>query len=103
VRPFQRLVERNSTSPTDRVFPADYKKRFNRVLGDLNLKLDRSGNRRTAYSLRHSYISFLLLEVADIYQIAKSCRTSVEMIEKYYAVHLKNALDAAAINRRKAR
>jgi hypothetical protein len=34
----------------------------------------------------------------DIYQIAKNCRTSVEMIEKFCAVHIKNALDAAAIN-----
>ncbi len=35
---------------------------------------------------------------ADIHQIAKNCRTSVEMIEKFYAAHIKNALDAAAIN-----
>jgi hypothetical protein len=34
----------------------------------------------------------------QVYQIAENCRTSVEMIEKYYAVHLKTQLDAAAIN-----
>jgi hypothetical protein len=34
-------------------------------------------------------------------QGAKNCRTSVEMIEKYYASHTKNTLDAAAINVRK--
>jgi len=38
------------------------------------------------------------MEGANIYQIAKNCRTSVGMIEKYYAVHIKNSLDAAAIN-----
>lgn len=38
------------------------------------------------------------MEGADIYQIAKNCRTSVEMIEKYYASHIKTRLDAAAIN-----
>ena len=38
------------------------------------------------------------MEGADIYQIAKNCRTSVEMIEKYYASHIKTSLDAAAIN-----
>ena len=27
----------------------------------------------------------------DIYQIAKNCRTSVEMIEKYYAARIKTA------------
>jgi len=41
------------------------------------------------------------MEGADIYQIAKNCRTSVEMIETYYASHIKNTLDAAAINVRK--
>jgi hypothetical protein len=43
------------------------------------------------------------LEGADIYQIAKNCRTSVEMIEKYYAAHIKTNLDAAAINVMKPR
>ena len=54
-----------------------------------NLKFDREGSRRTAYSLRHTYICLRLMEGADIYQIAKNCRTSVEMIEKYYASHIK--------------
>ncbi|MFY0611018.1 MAG: phage integrase SAM-like domain-containing protein [Hyphomicrobiaceae bacterium] len=103
VRPFQRLTERNTPSPTDKVFPADHKKQFNRVLNELDLKLDRDGNRRTAYSLRHTYICLRLMEGADIYQIAKNCRTSVEMIEKYYATHIKNALDASAINVRRER
>ncbi|MFM8819851.1 MAG: hypothetical protein ACKOD3_04820 [Phenylobacterium sp.] len=40
-------------------------------------------------------------EGADIYQLAKNCRTSVEMIEKFYAAHLKIAVDASAINVRR--
>jgi integrase len=103
VRPFERMKERAGGRPTDYIFPVDHKRQFNRILEEQGLKFDREGNRRTLYSLRHSYISFRLLEGADIYQIAKNCRTSVEMIEKHYAVHLKNALDAAAINRRKPR
>lgn len=103
VRPFERMAERVSPNPTDLIFPIDHKRQFNRILEEQGLKFDREGNRRTLYSLRHSYISFRLLEGADIYQIAKNCRTSVEMIEKHYAVHLKNALDAEAINRRKPR
>jgi integrase len=67
------------------------------------LKFDRDGKPRTAYSLRHTYICMGLMEGADSYQIAKNCRTSVEMIEKHYAIHLKNTLDAAAINVLKAR
>lgn len=38
------------------------------------------------------------MEGAGIYQIAKHCRTSVEMIEKYHAAHIKTRLDAAPIN-----
>jgi hypothetical protein len=34
------------------------------------------------------------MEGADVYQIAKNCRTSVEMIEKYHAAHIRNTLDA---------
>ncbi len=103
VRPFERMKKRNQPQPTDRLFPVDHKRQFNRILEEQNLKFDRQGNRRTLYSLRHSYISFRLLEGADIYQTAKNCRTSVEMIEKHYAAHLKNSLDAAAINVRKPR
>ena len=98
VHPFERLKQRNNPNPTDLVFPQDHKKQFNRALSDCELKFDREGNRRSAYSLRHTYICLRLLEGADIYQIAKNCRTSVEMIEKHYAVHLKNTLDARAIN-----
>ena len=103
VRPFERLVERHRYGPTDLLFPNDHKKQFNRVLNELGLKFDRDGQSRSLYSLRHSYISFRLLEGADIYQVAKNCRTSVEMIEKHYATHLKDNLDASAINVRKVR
>jgi len=102
-RVFNRLVKRNSPEPTDRLFPANHKRQFNRILDAEELKFDRDGNRRTAYSLRHTYICFRLMEGADIYQIAKNCRTSVEMIEKYYASHIKTNLDAAAINVRRSR
>ncbi len=87
--------------PTDHVFPGNHIKLFNGVLARTKLKLDRDGNRRTAYSLRHTYICMRLMEGADIYQIAKNCRTSVEMIEKFYASHIKNTLDAASINVRR--
>ncbi|MEO1703620.1 MAG: site-specific integrase [Pseudomonadota bacterium] len=101
VFPYKRLLERNQPQHDDLVFPTSDHKAFSRVLEELELKTDRNGNQRTWYSLRHSYISFRLLEGADIYQVAKNCRTSVEMIEKHYAVHLQNAIDASAINVRK--
>ena len=90
VRPFQRLVERNKPQPTDPLFPKTHRELFNTILDEEGLKKDREGQPRTAYSLRHTYICLRLMEGADIYQIAKNCRTSVEMIEKYYASHIKN-------------
>lgn len=84
--------------PTDKLFPNEFKKMFNGILTENNLKFDRDGKARTAYSLRHSYICFRLLEGADIYQIAKNCRTSVEMIEKHYAAHLKDMIDTSLSN-----
>ena len=66
--------------------------------GEENFRFDRDGRPRMAYSLRHTYISMRLMEGANIYQIDKNCRTSVGMIEKYYGVHIKNSLNAAATN-----
>jgi integrase len=119
VRPYERLRDRETPEsaaarkaaekdgielepkypqPTDPVFPGNHLKLFNGVLRRAQLKLDREGHPRTAYSLRHTYICMRLMEGADIYQVAKNCRTSVEMIENFYAAHIKNTLDAAAIN-----
>ena len=84
--------------PTDPVFPQRHTKMFNELLAKKKLKLDRDEKPRTAYSLRHTYICLRLMEGADIYQVAKNCRTSVEMIEKHYAAHIKNTIDASAIN-----
>ncbi|MEM6414208.1 MAG: site-specific integrase [Pseudomonadota bacterium] len=102
VRPFQRLVERNNPHFTELIFEANQAAIFNSVLEEEGLKTDRDGQRRTAYSLRHTYICLRLMEGADIYQIAKNCRTSVDMIEKYYGAHIKNRLDASAINVRRS-
>jgi integrase len=113
VHPYHRLLKRAKPSdtaeageprypqPTDPVFPGNHIKLFNGVLRRANLKLDREGNKRTAYSLRHTYICMRLIEGADIYALAKNCRTSVEMIQKFYAAHIKDLLDASAINVRR--
>ena len=116
VGPFKRLQKRmrpdpakpvrgemKAPEPTDHLFPINQRELFNAILKEEGLKKDREGNFRSPYSLRHTYICLRLIEGADIYQIAKNCRTSVEMIEKYYAIHLKDTLDAASINVRKPR
>ena len=101
VRPYERVCARHDYEGTDKVFPHNHLRMFNRILDEEKLKLDRDGQKRTLYSLRHTYICLRLMEGADVYQIAKNCRTSVEMIEKHYAAHIKNRIDAAAINVRK--
>lgn len=101
VTPFRRLLKRNDPEPTDRLFPRSQRALFNKILDEEKLRYDRDGKARTAYSLRHTYICLRLMEGADIYQIAKNCRTSVQMIEEFYAWHIKNTLDAAAINVRR--
>jgi integrase len=103
VLPFQRVKKRKSPQPTDRIFGNIQRELLNSILTEKNLKFDRDGRPRTSYSLRHTYICFRLMEGADIYQIAKNCRTSVKMIEEYYAAHIKNVLDASAINVRRAK
>jgi integrase len=94
--------EKRKPALTDLLFPRSQRALFNAILGEQGLKKDREGLPRTAYSLRHTYICMRLTEGADIYQIAKNCRTSVEMIEKFYAAHIKDMIDTSAINVRKA-
>ncbi|WP_373474409.1 site-specific integrase [Sphingorhabdus sp.] len=103
ILPFERVRRRKQLKPTDRLFGKTPRELMNTVLDELKLKFDRDGHVRTCYSLRHTYICLRLLEGADIYQVAKNCRTSVEMIEKYYGRHLKNNIDASAVNVRRAR
>jgi integrase len=100
ILPFQRMQKRHDGQGMKKIF-GKTPRLLNKVLEEIGLKYDRDGNVRTAYSLRHTYICLRLMEGADIYQVAKNCRTSVEMIEKFYAIHLKNTLDASAINVRK--
>lgn len=101
VGPYERLRDRYAAAPADAVLGRTPRQLLNRVLRELDLKTDREGRARTAYSLRHTYICFRMMDGADIYQVAKNCRTSVEMIETYYAAHIASTLDAAAINVRR--
>jgi len=58
-KPFERLLEQSGTLYVD-------------------------GEKRTIYSLRHTYITMRLSHGTPIYFLAMNCGTSVEMIEKYY-------------------
>jgi integrase len=89
--------------PKDKVFPGNHIRMFNGLLDRTGLKFDRDGRRRTAYSLRHTYICFRLMEGAHPLQVANNCRTSVEMLEKHYAIHIKTMIDPSLINVTKAK
>ncbi len=66
-----------------------YKGSFNSLLDKVGLSLDDEGNRRTPYSIRHTYITMRLMEGVNVYQLSSNVGTSVEMIESYYG-HLRN-------------
>lgn len=88
------------TGPDDYVFMPQYPNRdtalrelqhqFNYLLDDLNFKTGPQGEARTIYSLRHTSIMFRLLDgdKIDLLTLARNARTSVEMIERFYASKL---------------
>ena len=63
---------------------------FQEALSRIGLKHARTGQTRTLYSLRHSAIMFRLLQgkSMDLLTLARNARTSVDMIDRFYAKHL---------------
>jgi hypothetical protein len=94
VEAYKRMQNRSPTEDSFLFFPQlenrDYALRlvgdlFGQALEDLGMKQTRDG-RRTLYSLRHSGISWRLEKgEGQVFDIAKWARTSVAMIEKFYA------------------
>ena len=56
----------NGWTPTDLIFPKWQSELFKTITEEENLRSDRDGRARTAYSLRHTYISMRLIEGANI-------------------------------------
>lgn len=63
---------------------------FNKILSASNLKIGPLGQSRSLYSLRHTAIMFRLLygQGIDLLTLARNSRTSVQMIEQFYASNL---------------
>ncbi len=63
---------------------------FNKILETTNLKVGELGQVRSLYSLRHTAIMFRLLygKGIDLLTLARNARTSVQMIEQFYASNL---------------
>ena len=68
----------------------DITRQFDQVLKATGLKETPNGEARTLYSLRHTCIMFRLIngEGIDPIKLARNARTSVEMIDRFYAKHL---------------
>jgi integrase len=75
------------------------------VLREAGLGLtDAHGQARTLYCLRHTAITFRLLygEGIDMLTLARNARTSVDMIEKFYASTLTGEMNVGLLQSRRA-
>jgi integrase len=65
--------------------------------------LDPLGRERTLYCLRHTFIMFRLLygEGIDMLTLARNARTSVQMIERFYASALDGEMNVAMLQSRR--
>ena len=72
---------------------------FNKVLVATNLKIGELGQVRSLYSLRHTAIMFRLLhgKGIDLLTLARNARTSVKMIEDFYASNLTAEMNIALL------
>ena len=75
-----------------------FKRGFENYLKNYGLEKSVEGDKRTLYSLRHTYATFRLAHGVDVYKLAKNMGTSVEMIEKFYG-HTTNQGNAAELTR----
>jgi len=73
---------------------------FNWILNDLNIKRGPHGVDRSLYSLRHTAITFRLIYGGniDLLTLARNARTSVEMVEKFYASTLSAEINVAMLH-----
>jgi integrase len=76
---------------------------FNWVLAETGLKKGAHGQDRSLYSLRHSAITFRLLygDGIDLLTLARNARTSVKMIEQFYASQLSGEMNISMLQRKR--
>jgi integrase len=78
-------------------------KYFVKVLLATGLRFGALGQRRTLYSLRHTAITYRLLygRGIDLLTLARNARTSVEMIERFYASQLTPEMNVGMLHSRR--
>jgi len=75
------------------------RRQFDYILDKADLKVTSTGEPRTLYSCRHSAIMFRLTmgESIDLLTLARNARTSVGMIERFYAKPLEGEMNVDKI------
>jgi site-specific recombinase XerD len=108
------MASRNLAGPNDYLFLPEIKDRaiagrlisqhFNKVLNAAEMKQGTLGQQRSLYSLRHTSIMFRLLygNGIDLLTLARNARTSVQMIEKFYASNLTSEMNIGLIQSRRS-
>jgi len=91
VEAFKRICDRRKidkpTIAKEPLFLAYHRDMFKAILKKTGLQFsnERPPRKRDLTVLRHTYISFRLLNGASIYEVATNCRTSPQMISEHYA------------------
>jgi integrase len=77
-----------------------FKKGFSALVSEASVEFDRNGDRRTIYSLRHTYATFRLHEGVNHYVLARNMGTSVKMLDQHYG-HTSNRAMADELTKHK--
>jgi hypothetical protein len=117
VRIYEKLVaymaKRDLAKPTDYLFLPEILDReaasylitrdFRKILIGTHLRKGHLNQNKTLYSLRHTAITFRLLygKGIDLLTLARNARTSVEMIERFYASQLTPEMNIALLQSRR--
>ena len=75
-----------------------FKKGFNNLIKAAEVEFDRNGDRRTIYSLRHTYATSQLHAGVNHYVLARNMGTSVKMLEQFYG-HTSNRAMASELTK----
>ena len=75
-----------------------FKKSFQSLIRAAAVEQDSHGQKRTIYSLRHTYATFRLHEGVHQYTLARNMGTSVAMLEQFYG-HTSNVTSAGELTK----
>jgi integrase len=79
-----------------------FKKGFEALIKESGVDVYRDGEKRTIYSLRHTYATFRLHEGVNHYALARNMGTSVKMLEDFYG-HTSNRAMAEELTKTKVK